>query len=99
MHRIIKISSEHKKHTQLHKELESAKKKVVIGGIYSHYKHPENTYKVLHLGFLEADDSICVIYEATYDRELIFVRPLESWLEKVNWNDGKVSRFSLIRKK
>ena len=96
MHRIIKISSEHKKHTELHKELELAEKKVVIGGIYSHYKHPENTYKVLRLGFLEADDSICVIYEATYDRELIFVRPLKSWLEVVDWNDKKISRFKLI---
>ena len=44
MHRIIKISSEHKKHTELHKELELAEKKVVIGGIYSHYKHSGNTY-------------------------------------------------------
>ena len=97
MHRIIKISSEHKKHTELHKELELAEKKVVIGGIYSHYKHSGNTYKVLRLGFLEADDSVCVIYEATYDQELTFVRPLESWLEAVDWNRKKVSRFKLIK--
>lgn len=99
MNKIIKVLSNHKKHTQLHKELESAEKKITVGGIYSHYKHPENTYKVLHLGFLEADDSVCVIYEATHDQGLIFVRPLESWLEKVDWNSRKVSRFSLISKK
>ena len=99
MNKIIKVSSGYKKHTQLHKELESAKKKVVIGGIYSHYKHPENTYKVLHFGFIEANDSVCVIYEATYDRELIFIRLLESWLEKVNCNGKKGLRFSLVSKK
>lgn len=96
MNKTIEVSPEHKEYDQLHQELESAKKEVIIGGIYSHYKHPENTYKVLYLGFTEVDDSVCVIYQATYNQELIFVRPLKSWLETLDWNGGKVLRFSLV---
>lgn len=45
---------------------------------------------------MEADDSICVIYEAQYRDNIVFVRPLKSWLEKVEWNNKKVDRFTEI---
>ena len=92
----IKVSKDHKNHDQLHEELEEAGKKVVVGGVYSHYKYPENTYKVIHLGCIESSDEICVIYQAIYDPELIFVRPLNSWLETVEWEGKKIARFKLI---
>lgn len=76
--------------------MEQAKQLVQIGGIYAHYKHPENTYKVLELGFLEATDEVCVIYQATYDLTLIFVRPLSSWLETPTLNGKTVPRFTLV---
>ncbi len=94
-----KVSPHHKTHSDLHLMLSKAKEKVTIGGIYSHYKHPENTYKVINLGITEADDQICVIYQATYDDQLVFVRPIDSWLETPEWNGQKVERFKLISPK
>ena len=88
-----KVSPDHKNHEQLHQELYEAKGKVQVGGIYSHYKHPENTYQVTGLAFIESTDELSVIYQATYDQGLVFVRPLSSWLETPNLNGKKVPRF------
>jgi hypothetical protein len=92
-----KVSANHKSHAKLHTELEKARRKAIIGGVYSHYKYPENTYKVINLGFIESTDDICVIYQAIYNQELIFVRPLNDWLEILEWNGEKVARFSRIK--
>jgi hypothetical protein len=92
----IRLSSKHKTHEQLHKELEEAKNKVKVGGIYSHYKYPENTYEVLNLGFREATDEVCVIYQATYNKQLIFIREVKSWLESPELNGVRVPRFKLL---
>jgi hypothetical protein len=92
----VQVSSKHKNHQQLHQELVEARQQVSIGGIYAHYKFPENTYQVTGLGILEATDEVCVLYQATYDPELVFVRPLSSWLETPTWNGQKVERFSLV---
>ncbi len=94
-----KISLNHKNHDQFYQELNDAKQKVIIGGIYSHYKYPENTYRVTALGFTEATDEVCVIYQATYDPDLVFIRPVCSWLETPQWNGQKVPRFKLVSRK
>ena len=94
---MTKVSGNHKNHNQLHQELEEAEKQVVVGGIYAHYKYPENTYKVINLGFIEATDSVCVIYQATYDQKLVFVRPLDSWLEILDWKGREIARFRLAK--
>lgn len=91
----INVSSNHKDHDQLHREIEEARKQVVVGGMYSHYKYPENTYEVINLGFIEATDAVCVIYRATYDKELIFVRPLDSWLDILELEGRKIPRFKI----
>ncbi len=80
----------------LHTSLAAAQKKVKVGGIYSHFKHPENHYKVINLAFLEATLDICVVYQALYDPKLVFVRDLKNWLETPELNGKKVPRFSLI---
>lgn len=72
------VSPHHKNHEQLHRELDEAREQVRVGGVYSHYKHPNNTYLVTSLGIIEASDELCVIYQATYDQGLVFVRPLSS---------------------
>lgn len=90
-----RISSNHKDHNQLHREFDEARKKVAVSGMYSHYKYPENTYEVINLGFIEATDDVCVIYRATYDKDLIFVRPLDSWLDVLELEGGKIPRFKL----
>ena len=86
----------HKSHKVLIDELEDANNKVEVGKFYYHYKKPELNYKVIKLAVMEADDSICVIYEAQYGDNLVFVRPLKSWLEKVEWNNKTVDRFTKI---
>lgn len=89
-------SSTHKSSQQLHTELIEARAKVKIDGIYSHYKHPENTYKVLNLAFIEASDQISVVYQSTGDSDLLFVRPVDSWLEILEFDNKKVPRFTLV---
>lgn len=96
MNQEIRVSANHKNRDQLHWEIDEAKKKVKIGGKYSHYKYPENTYEVINLGFIEATDDVCVVYHAMYDQELVFVRPLKSWLETPEWEGKKVARFKLV---
>jgi hypothetical protein len=91
------VSPNHKNHKQLHRELDEAKKLVEVGAIYSHYKYPDNTYLVTSLGFIEASDEVCVIYQATYDQDLIFVRPLSSWLETPEQDGEKIARFKLVK--
>ncbi len=93
---MAKFSQNHKNHQQLHHELEEAHELVKVGGVYAHFKYPKNTYKVLELAVLEATSEVCVIYQATYDEKLIFVRPLSSWLETPEWEGKKVARFQLV---
>ena len=80
----------------LAKQIEEAKKKVSIGADYQHYKGREKVYKVLGFGFTEANDELCVIYQAQYGEKLTFLRPLTIWLERVEWEGRLVSRFSKI---
>ncbi len=77
--------------------LKKAANKVNVGGFYYHYKKPNDTYKVLNLAVTEWDDKVCVIYEAQYGEKLIFVRPLESWLDEVEWKNKTVQRFTLVK--
>lgn len=85
----------HKPHEILLNELNVAANKVKVGELYYHYKNPQLSYKVLRLAITEEDDSICVIYEAQYGDRLVFVRPLDSWLDKVEWQNKTTSRFTL----
>lgn len=77
-------------------KLDKAATFVTVGAKYYHYKHPELFYKVIRLAITESDDEICVIYEAQYGNHLTFVRPLKSWLEKVDYNGQKLDRFTLV---
>lgn len=92
----IHVSNNHKSHKQIKKELREAEKKIKVGGVYSHYKNPENLYKVIGFGIQEATDKVCVIYQAEYDKKLIFVRDLDFWLEKVEVEGTLVNRFSEV---
>lgn len=80
---------------KLSEQIESAKQKVRVGGLYSHYKSDDKLYSVLMVAILEANDELCVIYQAQYDEKLTFVRPLSSWLEPANRNGKRVPRFTL----
>jgi hypothetical protein len=86
----------HKPQLALAQEIEEAKANISIGSKYRHYKSKENVYEVIGLGFLEANDELCVIYQARYGQRLTFVRPLRSWLETVQWRGKTVPRFTQI---
>ena len=78
-------------------ELEKAKKKIKIDGIYRHYKNAEHRYKVRNIAISENDMKLVVVYEALYGDGFVWVRTLENWLEKVKIGDKFVYRFDEVR--
>ncbi len=86
----------HKSQTELRNMLQTAATKVVVGGMYAHYKQPELTYKVAGLVIWEATDEVAVLYEAQYGERITFARALDVWLEKVAWQGETVPRFSRV---
>lgn len=86
----------HKEQLELRKEIEEAKTKITVGAQYHHHKSKDKVYKVIGLGFLEANDELCVIYQAQYGERLTFLRPLTVWLEEIEWEDKIVPRFTKI---
>lgn len=83
----------HRSHEELEKNLSLAEMQVKVGGIYAHYKNPEHKVRVIRLGIQEATEKICVIYQDVANERLIFVRDLDSWLEKPLEN---TPRFKLV---
>jgi hypothetical protein len=86
----------HKEQLELAKEIKNAKTKVIVGARYWHYKGRDKVYEVVGLGFLEATDELCVIYQAQYGERLTFLRPLTIWLESVGWDGKTVPRFNAM---
>jgi len=86
----------HEEQLALAKRIEDAKTKVTVGAKYWHYKSMDKVYEVTGLGFLEATDELCVIYQAQYGERLTFLRPLTIWLENVEWKGETVPRFNII---
>lgn len=89
--------SEHKSQEYLKKQLDIAKNSIEVGGIYSHYKNPDKHYKIKDLGIIEETEEVCVIYQANYGENLIFVRPLSVWLENVEYEGNLVPRFKKVQ--
>ena len=86
----------HTEQKLLARKIEAAKSKVTIGAKYRHHKSIDKEYTVVGFGFLEANEELCVIYQAEYGERLTFVRPLSVWLETVEWENKRVPRFSKI---
>lgn len=72
---------------------DSMENKIVIGGIYRHFKG--NLYKVLEMALDSETLEEIVVYKALYGEEKTWVRPKKMFLEEVNRNDQKY-RFELI---
>ena len=85
----------HKSVEELHQDLEKASLQVNIGGIYSHFKNSENLYQVKNLVILEETDEVAVEYSLKDFPEIVFIRPLSSWLESVEWEGKTMPRFQL----
>ena len=87
----------HKSQSKLSSKIEKAAEKIHLGDIYYHYKSPDDFYLIEHIGFLENSDEVCIIYRALYGDEIVWIRPLSNFLEKVRNNKGKkVHRFSKV---
>ncbi len=87
----------HKDQTQLLKDLENLKAKVVVGDKFYHYKHPDQYYHILAVGFIEDTETPCVVYEAEYGDKITWVRTEEEFFAKVTLEDGtEVDRFTKV---
>ncbi len=70
------------------------------GDIYSHYKRPNKRYEILGIAKNSNNLTEMVIYKALYQGEFkfgtIWVRPLEEFLETIEFNGKKIQRFNKI---
>ncbi len=87
----------HTTQEELATRLAAAKGLVEVGGLYYHYKDPTKHYTVVALGIIEETEEVCVVYQALYEEQLTWVRPLEVWLAKVPTEEGEVSRFQKVQ--
>ena len=86
----------HISHDELNQKLSAAAKLVSVGSIYKHYKYPLRDYKVAILAVQEATEKVCVLYQDISEPDAPpFVRDLDSWLEKVEWNGKILPRFQI----
>jgi len=96
--RQIRRKNEKRSMPQLLKELKEAKTKIRGGEKYVHYKHIENIYKVLEVGFIESTEEVSIVYQAMFGDKVTWVRPINDFLAKVKLPNGtEVARFSKVK--
>lgn len=78
---------------ELLSRIADARSKINPAGTYVHYRHPELPYRILHIGLIEAREEPGVIYQRIDRPELIWVRPVQEWLETVEVDGKEVHRF------
>ncbi len=88
----------HKTSVELFALISDAKEKVKVGGIYFHYKHPEQLYTLMDVIIIEETDTAGVLYRAEYDelKGIVFMRPIEGFLAQVEVEGKLVNRFTLV---
>lgn len=67
---------------------------LVVGGHYRHYK--DKDYTLLHIVRHSETHEEHVVYQAHYGEKQIWVRPLDMFVETVEWNGETVPRFTRI---
>jgi molecular chaperone GrpE len=72
----------------------SENKKIIIGGIYKHYKGHE--YKVLNVAKNSENKEHVVVYQDLADENKVWIRPEKEFLEDVKLDGQKIPRFRLI---
>lgn len=70
-------------------------KKVILNGIYQHYKG--NMYKVI--AFAKHSETLedMVVYQALYGDMIIWVRPLSMFVEYIDKDGVNIERFKFIK--
>ena len=86
----------HKEQQDLILELESLKLKIKIGDRYYHYKHSDQFYHIITVGFIEATEEACVVYEAEYGDKITWVRSQSDFFAKVEVDGKEVDRFTKV---
>lgn len=87
----------HKSQEEILSEIKSAQTKVVVGGYYAHYKHPEKKeYQVVEVGIYENSEEVCVVYKSL-STGISWIRTLANFLEEVEVDGKKETRFVLIK--
>lgn len=83
-------------HEELEARLAEGRAAVEVGAYYCHYKNPHKRYQVVDLAVLEATDEVAVLYRITDGAtpDLIWVRPLSSFLDAVEHEGQTVPRFT-----
>lgn len=87
----------HKSHDDLQLQLDAAMQKVKLGGLYSHFKHPDMLYVLETMGFMEGSEEITVGYRSLYGKGILWFRSLTNFLEEVEVDGKKVKRFAIIK--
>lgn len=87
---------EHKSYEQLRKELAEAATRILVGQLYAHYKHLDKPYKILGFVVWEATDQIAVLYQPIDKPDVTFARPVNVWLETVEWEGRTLPRFAKV---
>ena len=80
----------------LERKLQEAKKLVQIGETYAHYKKAHQHYCVKDIALFEHDEEPCVVYQALYGEGLLWIRPLKNFLEDVEIQGKRISRFQKV---
>lgn len=71
--------------------------KVIIGGIYKHYKG--NLYKIVAISKNSETLEDMVVYQAMYGNNEMWVRPKDMFFEDITTGDGQIiPRFVLVEK-
>jgi hypothetical protein len=96
------MSDKRTPHSELAAQIEAAKERVVVGGIYYHWKNPGQYYQVDDLGFCEWDETLCVIYHQIGKKhQFPWIRRLhgeDGWLSPVQTEAGETDRFHPVKK-
>jgi len=86
-----------KDQAQLSKELENLRSIIKVGDKYYHYKHLDQFYHILAIGFIEATEEPCIVYEAEYGDKITWVRTANEFFAKVKLENGtEVDRFTKV---
>jgi 8-oxo-dGTP pyrophosphatase MutT (NUDIX family) len=93
---------------ELNYRISDHEKIVTPGDVYYHYKNPTHFYEIMSLCLIEASDEVGVLYKPLYDNvgerhafslpdnKILWLRPINNFLEEVEFEGEKVKRFTKL---
>ena len=87
----------HKDASVLLSELNKLKQRISVGDKFYHYKHPKQFYTILAVGFVEATEEPCIVYQSNYGDGFTWVRTEKEFFSKAVLENGvEVDRFTKV---